>query len=115
MKTNAHYVYLALGRPNTQRTSVSAQISLLLACLMILSTKYGVMGASMPTCSLRLCLLRSVSGPSLEQSALRYATFSVVWRPVVSATFMFAIIRLITPQLPPEPPDNLPLAILLLT
>lgn len=108
MKSNAHYVYLALGRPHVATYLGIAQMSLLLPALIVLSMTYGVLGAAYAY------LLSQAAFTPISLSVLfkvvgvtaREITY-LLWRPALSAVLMFAIIRLFASVLPIEPHDNL--------
>jgi O-antigen/teichoic acid export membrane protein len=108
MKTNAHYVYLALGRPNIAAYLGLMQISMLLPTLVLLSMKYGVTGAAYA-----YLVSQAVFTPFSFWALFKtlditvHQLLRVLWRPVVSATLMFAVVRLVLPRLPLEPIDNI--------
>jgi lipopolysaccharide exporter len=108
MKTNAHYVYLALGKPQIASYLGLVQIALLLSMLVVLSITHGAMGAAYAYLvsqaiftPISFAVLFRVLGISVRH------LFCVMWRPVLSATFMFAIVQLGTPALAPQFVNNL--------
>jgi O-antigen/teichoic acid export membrane protein len=103
MKTNAHYIYLAVGKPYIATYLGIVQIILLLFWLTFLSMKYGAMGAAAAYLlsqaiftPISFAVLFNVLGLSLRNLV------SVMWRPVVSATVMFTLVRLISSLFPTE-------------
>jgi lipopolysaccharide exporter len=101
MKTNAHYVYLSVGKPQIATYLGIVQISLLLFSLIVLSMKYGAMGAA-TAYLLSQAIFTPISFAVLFRVlGLRlHNLLSVMWRPVVSASFMFTLVRLISHFLP---------------
>jgi lipopolysaccharide exporter len=104
MKTNAYYVYLALGKPNIASYLTMIQTLLLLPTLVVLTGRFGVMGAAY--------------GYLIAQAVFTPISFSVLfkilditvgqiirvlWRPVLSAAAMFGIIRLFSGVSPAHP------------
>ena len=116
MKTNAHYVYLVLGRPNTASYLGLAQISLLLPSLTILSMRYGVLGAAYAYLASQAVFTPFSFWTLLETLGISvHQLLRVLWRPVVSSAFLLVIVRLIITPLPLEPIDNLTRLIHLMT
>ena len=107
MKTNAHYVYLALGKPSVATYLVIVQTFLLIPTLVVLTMRFGSMGAAYGYLMaqavftpISFSVLFRVLGITVRQF------LHVLWRPVLSAAFMFASIRLFASVLPLEPRDN---------
>jgi len=108
MKTNASSVYLALGRPNIATYLNMVQMCLFFPLLVVLSINYGVMGTAyaylvsqivfMP---ITFAVLSNVLGITARQIV------RALWRPVLSAAFMFASVRGISPIPSLETFDNL--------
>jgi O-antigen/teichoic acid export membrane protein len=103
MKTNAHYIYLALGRPKVAAGLGVVQITLLLPSLIFLCMRYGVVGAAWAYLvsqavftPLSFWTLFKILDVKLGQ------LLQVLWRPVVAATFMFALVRFVLPSSPFE-------------
>jgi O-antigen/teichoic acid export membrane protein len=108
MKTNAHYVYLALGKPHIATYLIIVQTSLLLPILVVLTSRFGGIGAAYGYLlaqavftPISFSVLLKVLGISVRQIT------HVLWRPVLSAAFMFAIVRLFVSALPLESRDNI--------
>src|SRR5262249_47966541 len=108
MRSNAHYVYLAQGRPYIAAYLGIGLMLLLIPTLAVLCMRYVVMGAAYAYLGsdalltlINFTVLFRVLGVTPRQ------LLRVLWRPVVSATLMFAIVRLVTPSLPLELLDNL--------
>jgi lipopolysaccharide exporter len=108
IRSNGHYVYLALGRPNIATYLGIGLILLLLPTLTVLCMKYGVIGAAyaylacdVVTTLISFTVLLKVLSITVRQ------LLSVLWRPIVSAMFLFAIVRLVTSSLSMQSFDNL--------
>jgi lipopolysaccharide exporter len=104
MKTNAHYVYLAMGKPNVPAYLGIVQISFLLPCLVMSSVKFGAIGAAYAYLvsqavftPISFSVLFKIVGVRLEELA------GVLWRPLTSAVLMFAIVRVLAHSLPVDP------------
>jgi lipopolysaccharide exporter len=107
MRSNANYVYLAQGKPHIATYLGIGPILLLLSSLVVLCREYGVIGAAYAylgsdavSALINFVVLIKVLGVTVRQ------ILRVLWRPVLSSAFMFAIVRVVTP-LPLEPFDNL--------
>lgn len=103
MKTNAHYVYLAVGKPYIATWLGIVQITMLLFSLTVLSIKYGAIGAAYAYLlsqaiftPISFAVLFKVLGLTLSDLV------SVMWRPIVSAILMFFLIRLSSQLFPIE-------------
>lgn len=103
LKTNAHYIYLALGRPQITACLGMVQGTLLFLSLLFLCMRYGVVGAAWAYLvsqavftPLSFWTLFKILDVKLSQLV------QVLWRPVVAATFMFALVRFVLPSSPFE-------------
>jgi lipopolysaccharide exporter len=106
MRSNANYVYLAEGKPYIATYLAVGLILLLLPTLAVLCREYGVMGAAYAylladavSVLINFAVLFKVLGVTVRQ------ILGMLWRPVLSSAFMFAIVRVVPPLL--EPYDNL--------
>jgi lipopolysaccharide exporter len=108
MKTNADYVYLALGRPKIATYLLGIRITLLFPMLGILSVKYGSLGAAYGYLIAQLIFTPisfSVLFRILNVSAMDI--IRVLWRPVVAATLMFLVVNAFIAAVPFEPDSYL--------
>jgi O-antigen/teichoic acid export membrane protein len=108
MKTNAHYLYLALGKPFVATYLVMVQTCLLVPTLVVLTMRFGSMGAAY--------------GYLIAQAVFTPVSFSVLfkvlgitarelldvlWRPLASAACMFVAVRLFACVFLSKSDDNL--------
>lgn len=107
MITNAHYVYLALGKPHVAAYLGIGQISLLLSMLAFLVIGYGATGAAYAYLGSQViftpfsfAVLFRIIGINARD------LLHVIWRPAVSAASMYIIVRLGTPAFGSEPFGN---------
>jgi Na+-driven multidrug efflux pump len=107
MRSNANYVYLAEGKPYIATYLAIGLILLLLPTLAVLCREYGVMGAAYAylvadavSVLINFAVLFKVLGVTVRQ------ILGMLWRPVLSSAFMFAIVRVV-PPLSLEPYDKL--------
>ena len=107
MRSNANYVYLAEGKPYIATYLAIGVILVLLPTLAVLCREYGVMGAAYAylvadavSVLINFAVLFKVLRVTVRQ------ILGMLWRPVLSSAFMFAIVRVV-PPLSPEPYDKL--------
>ena len=95
MKTNAHYIYLALGRPQVATYLGVLQISILLPMLAFSTARNGAMGAAYAYL-VSQAIFTPISFAVLFRvlGIGKWQLFLVVWRPIVSAMLMYITIRL---------------------
>lgn len=107
IKTNSHYVYLALGKPNVATYLGIVQISFLLPSLVVLSREYGGIGAAYGYLvsqaiftPISFSVLFRVMGVTPRE------IIRVLWRPIVSAAIMYLAVRLVAIEIPVETFDS---------
>ena len=107
MKTNANYVYLALGKPQIATYLSLIQTLLLLPTLIVLTLNFGAIGAAYG-----YLIAQAVFTPISFSALFKVLNISVLqltqvlWRPISSAACMFAIVHFLGSALPSEPHDN---------
>ena len=108
MKTNAFYIYFALGKSKIATYLTIVQTTLLLPTLIVLTMRFGGIGAvygylmaQAVFTPISFSVLFKVLGVSVRQVTL------VLWRPLVAAVFMFAIVWILEVMLPPAPQATL--------
>jgi O-antigen/teichoic acid export membrane protein len=96
MKSNNHYVYLAMGKPKITTQLGAIQMLFLLPTLAICSIKWGVLGAASAYLASQLAFspvnftfLKRILGIRAEE------LFRVLWRPFFSALVMLGAVRVI--------------------
>lgn len=110
MRGNGHYVILALGKPNIATCLVIVQMSLLLPALVVLSMRHGAMGAGYA-----YLLSEAVFTPISFAVLLKLVGITVrrlsrvLWRPAISAAFMYAVVRLVASPISPAAPETVSL------
>jgi lipopolysaccharide exporter len=107
VKTNGQYIYLALGKPHLATYLGTVELCLLISMLPVLTIRYGAIGAAyayLASQTVFVPISFAVLFKVLGIAASRL--LSVLWRPVVSATLMFATVRFVTPTLVPQPLDD---------
>ena len=103
IKTNTDYVYLALGKPNISAYLRAVQTSLLLPSLILLSMRYGVIGAAYGYLfSQVIFTVISFSVLFRVLSCSIVQLLRVLWRPFTSALLMFVILQLLASEFSPE-------------
>jgi O-antigen/teichoic acid export membrane protein len=110
LKSNSHYVYLALGKPRVAAFLGSVQISLLLPMIVIGSSRNGALGvavayvmAQVIFSPISVAVLRRVLHVTL------WEMLAAVYRPVIASAAMFACVRLLVNALRVEAADGLAL------
>jgi O-antigen/teichoic acid export membrane protein len=116
IRSNAHYVFLAQGKPYLATYLAIIQMLILIPSLTISSLNYGFTGAAYAyvlseavMASISFMFLFGELGVGVGQAA------SVLWRPLLAAAFMYAVVQLAAPPVPLIGSDNFALLAHLLT
>jgi len=93
METNIGSVYMALGKPHILTALFGFYVALLIPMIIVLTSYYGALGAAWACLLAALINLPIYYGAmfrTLKLPALKFA--ATVWRPLVSAGVMYAVV-----------------------
>lgn len=99
LDSNSYSAYLVLGRPAVATGLAAARVVILLPALILLSFKFGALGAAWSLLTVAAVLTPAGLLILLKLLQIRLRElFAVLWRPAVSATLMFGVVRAILPD-----------------
>lgn len=98
LRSNAHYVFLAQGKPEIATSLGLIQVGVFAPALVALSISYGALGAAYAYFLSEVAL--TAASFTFLSGALDIAVreiVAVVWRPLLAATGMYIVVQLTTP------------------
>jgi len=97
MLTNTGTVFLAIGKPNYLAIISAIRVAVLIPALVVFTLRTGVIGAAWTYLAVSLAFMPVIYVLLFRSIDLRPARFGAeVWRPLIAATTMFAVIKAFT-------------------